>query len=65
MKNPSIGASTTKHLDRVSELEQMVAEQDVLLASVNRKLKMAAAESERHKATVEIQAKKHADEIAR
>ncbi|XP_019750269.1 centrosomal protein of 290 kDa-like isoform X2 [Hippocampus comes] len=65
MKNPSIGASTTKHLDRVSELEQMVAEQDVLLASVNRKLKMAAAESERHKATVEIQAKKHADEISR
>ncbi|XP_049578660.1 centrosomal protein of 290 kDa-like [Syngnathus scovelli] len=65
MKNPSIGTSTAKHLDRVGELEQMVAEQDVLLASVSRKLKMATAESERHRAATETQAKKHADEISR
>ncbi|XP_061531859.1 centrosomal protein of 290 kDa-like isoform X2 [Phycodurus eques] len=65
MKNPSMATSTSKHMDRVAELEQMVAEQDVSLASVNRKLQMAAAESERHKAALETQAKKHGDEISR
>ncbi|KAM9814775.1 centrosomal protein of 290 kDa-like isoform 3-T4 [Syngnathus typhle] len=65
MKNPGIGTSTAKHLDRVGELEHMVAEQDALLASVHRKLKMATAESERHRAATETQAKKHADEISR
>ncbi|XP_077423230.1 uncharacterized protein LOC144053076 isoform X2 [Vanacampus margaritifer] len=64
-KNPSISVSASKHLDRLGELEQLVAEQDVSLASVCRKLKLAVAESERHKAAMETQAKKHGEEISR
>ncbi|XP_077373350.1 uncharacterized protein LOC144016291 [Festucalex cinctus] len=63
--NPGISASASQHLDRLGELEQLLAEQEASLASVNRKLKLAAAESERHKTAVEMQAKKHAQEISR
>nr|XP_061812853.1 centrosomal protein of 290 kDa-like [Nerophis lumbriciformis] len=65
IKNPSITTPLSKHLDHVAELEQMVAEQDVSLASANRKLKMATTELERQKAAMEIQIKKHADEISK
>ncbi|XP_054631811.1 centrosomal protein of 290 kDa-like [Dunckerocampus dactyliophorus] len=65
MKKPSIIMPTSQHLDRVTELEQTVAEQDISLSSITRKLKLTTAELERQKMTVDTQAKKHANEVSR
>lgn len=65
MKKPSIVVPTSKHLDRMAELEQTVVEQDVSLMSVTNKLKMAAVELEQVKMAMDTQAKKHADEMSR
>ncbi|XP_032378766.1 centrosomal protein of 290 kDa isoform X9 [Etheostoma spectabile] len=65
MKKPTISVPTTKHLEHLSELEQTVAEQDISLASVTEKLKLATAELERQRAAMEILAKKHADEMSK
>ncbi|XP_061917322.1 centrosomal protein of 290 kDa isoform X2 [Entelurus aequoreus] len=65
MKKPSITIPTSKHLDRLAELEQTVAEQDLSLSSVTMKLKLATAELERQKIAMETQAGKHSDEKLR
>lgn len=56
---------TTKHLERLAELEQTVAEQDVSLSSVTEKLNLTTAELERQRIAMETQAKKHTDEMSR
>ncbi|XP_061772969.1 centrosomal protein of 290 kDa isoform X2 [Nerophis ophidion] len=65
MKKPGITIPTSKHLDRLAELEQTVAEQDLSLSSVTMKLKLATAELERQKIAMETQAGKHSDEMLR
>lgn len=65
MKKPTIRVPTTKHLERLAELEQTVAEQDMALSSVTDKLNLTTAELERHRAAMETQAKKHADEMSK
>uniref|UniRef100_A0A8D0D898 Centrosomal protein 290 n=1 Tax=Sander lucioperca TaxID=283035 RepID=A0A8D0D898_SANLU len=53
MKKPTISVPTTKHLEHLAELEQTVAEQDISLASVTEKLKLATAELERQRTAME------------
>ncbi|KAM9854835.1 centrosomal protein of 290 kDa [Aulostomus maculatus] len=65
MKKPSISVPTPKHLERLAELEQTVAEQDVSLSTITEKLKLTAAELERRRTVAETQAKKHADEMSK
>ncbi|XP_008289537.1 centrosomal protein of 290 kDa [Stegastes partitus] len=65
MKKPTISVPTSKHLKRLAELEQTVAEQDISLCSITEKLKLSAAELERQRTTMQTQAKKHADEISK
>ncbi|XP_070763229.1 centrosomal protein of 290 kDa [Enoplosus armatus] len=65
MKKPTIRVPTTKHLERLAELEQTVAEQDISLSSVTEKLNLTTAELERQRAAMETQAKKHADKMSK
>lgn len=65
MKKPTIKVPTSKHLERLAELEQTVAEQDISLSSVTERLKLTASELERHRVAMETQANKHADEISK
>ncbi|XP_056242804.1 centrosomal protein of 290 kDa isoform X2 [Seriola aureovittata] len=65
MKKPTIRVPTSKHLERLAELEQLVAEQDFSLSSATEKLKLTTAELERHRSAMETQAKKHADEMSK
>lgn len=65
MKKPSLKVPTNKHLERLAELEQMVAEQDASLSSTAGKLNLTAAELERQRTSMEAQAKKHADEMSK
>uniref|UniRef100_A0A8C2XPM7 Centrosomal protein 290 n=1 Tax=Cyclopterus lumpus TaxID=8103 RepID=A0A8C2XPM7_CYCLU len=46
MKKPAIRLPSTKHLERLADLEQTVAEQDDSLSSVSGKLRLATAELE-------------------
>ncbi|XP_029993085.1 centrosomal protein of 290 kDa isoform X10 [Sphaeramia orbicularis] len=62
MKKPNIMVPTSKHLERLAELEQTVAEQDISLSSVTEKLRLTAAELERQKTAMDTLAKKHTDE---
>uniref|UniRef100_A0A672Z2V0 Centrosomal protein 290 n=1 Tax=Sphaeramia orbicularis TaxID=375764 RepID=A0A672Z2V0_9TELE len=59
---PNIMVPTSKHLERLAELEQTVAEQDISLSSVTEKLRLTAAELERQKTAMDTLAKKHTDE---
>ncbi|KAM9753915.1 centrosomal protein of 290 kDa isoform 9-T9 [Menidia menidia] len=65
MKKPTLRVPTSKHLERLAELEQTVAEQDISLSSVTEKLKLTAAELERQRSHMEAQAKKHVEEMAK
>lgn len=65
MKKPTIKVPTSKHLERLAELEQIVAEQDISLSSAAEKLRMSSAELERQRSVMEAQAKRHADEMAK
>lgn len=65
MKKPTIKVPTTKHLERLAELEQTVAEQDISLSSVMEKLNLTTAEQERQRISMETQAKEHADEMSK
>lgn len=65
MKKPTIMVPTSKHLERLAELEQTVAEQDISLSSVTEKLNLTMVERERQRASMETQAKKHADEMSK
>ncbi|XP_039988956.1 centrosomal protein of 290 kDa isoform X2 [Xiphias gladius] len=65
MKKPTIRVPTSKHLERLAELEQTVAEQDLSLSSAAEKLKLITSELEQQRTAVETQAKKHADEMSK
>ncbi|KAI3371006.1 hypothetical protein L3Q82_023650 [Scortum barcoo] len=65
MKKPTIKVPTTKHLERLAELEQTVAEQDALLSSVTEKLNLAAAELDQQRTAVETQAKQHTEKMSK
>lgn len=56
---------TSKHLERLAELEQTVAEQDISLSSFTEKLTLTTAELERHRTAMETQATKHTDEMSK
>ncbi|KAF7656056.1 hypothetical protein LDENG_00046760 [Lucifuga dentata] len=64
MTKPSIRVPTSKHLERLAELEQTVAEQDVSFSSVAEKLKTTTAELQRQKAARDTEARKHGEEKA-
>ncbi|XP_034391812.1 centrosomal protein of 290 kDa isoform X5 [Cyclopterus lumpus] len=65
MKKPAIRLPSTKHLERLADLEQTVAEQDDSLSSVSGKLRLATAELERQRVAAATLAKKHADETSK
>lgn len=65
MKKPTIRVPTTKHLERLAELEQTVAEQDLSLSSLTEKLNLTMTELERQRIAMETQAKKHTNEISK
>ena len=60
MKKPTIDVPTTKHLMRLAEMEQTVAEQDNSLSSLNAKLKSVTSELERMRQITAAKAKDHA-----
>ncbi|XP_075994465.1 centrosomal protein of 290 kDa isoform X2 [Genypterus blacodes] len=62
MKKPTITVATSKHLERLAELEQTVAEQDISFTSVAEKLRLANAELGRQRSGTDAHAKKHADD---
>lgn len=59
MKKPFISAPTTKHLARLAELEQTVAEQENSLTTLMEKLKVKSTELEKQKHITELQARCH------
>lgn len=63
MKKPTLRVPTPKHLERLAELEQIVAKQEISLSSMTEKLKLTTAELERQRSIVTAQARKHADEM--
>lgn len=65
MKKPTLRVPTSKHVERLAELEQTVAEQDISLCSLTEKVKVTTAELERLKATMETEAKRHAGETSK
>ncbi|CAN9498923.1 unnamed protein product [Ophioblennius macclurei] len=65
LKKPTIRVATSKHLERLAELEQTVAEQEISLCSITDKLKLTSADLERHRAAMERQAKLHAHETSK
>uniref|UniRef100_A0A3Q4HA42 Centrosomal protein 290 n=1 Tax=Neolamprologus brichardi TaxID=32507 RepID=A0A3Q4HA42_NEOBR len=65
MKKPTLRVPTSKHVERLAELEQTVAEQDISLCSLTEKLKVTTAELERLRATMETEAKRHAGETSK
>ncbi|KAM7003571.1 centrosomal protein of 290 kDa [Tautogolabrus adspersus] len=65
MKKPTLKVPTTKHLERLAELEQAVADQDVSLSSVTEKLHRTTADRERQRVAMETQAKKYTEDISK
>ncbi|KAM4554334.1 centrosomal protein of 290 kDa isoform 2-T2 [Fundulus diaphanus] len=65
LKKPTIRVPSSKHLERLAELEQSMAEQDASLSSVTEKLKLTTAELEQRRITMETQAKKHTEEMTK
>lgn len=65
MKKPTITVPTNKHLVRLAEMEQTVAEQDNSLSSLTHKLKVVIAELDQQRQLAAAQAMEHAAETAR
>ncbi|XP_051978997.1 centrosomal protein of 290 kDa [Xyrauchen texanus] len=65
MKKPTITVPTSKHLVRLAEMEQMVAEQDNSLSSLTHKLKIVNAELDQQRQLTAAHAMEHAAETAR
>ncbi|XP_043564830.1 centrosomal protein of 290 kDa [Chiloscyllium plagiosum] len=59
MKKPSLPVPTSKHLARLAELEQTVAEQDSSLSALVDKLKRATMELEKQKDINQLKVKEH------
>ncbi|XP_072407908.1 centrosomal protein of 290 kDa isoform X2 [Chiloscyllium punctatum] len=64
MKKPSLPVPTSKHLARLAELEQTVAEQDSSLSALVDKLKRATMELEKQKDINQLKVKEHNAEKA-
>uniref|UniRef100_A0A669F569 Centrosomal protein 290 n=1 Tax=Oreochromis niloticus TaxID=8128 RepID=A0A669F569_ORENI len=62
---PTLRVPTSKHLERLAELEQTVAEQEISLCSLTEKLKVTTAELDRLRVTMETEAKRHTDETSK
>ncbi|XP_066579627.1 centrosomal protein of 290 kDa isoform X1 [Amia ocellicauda] len=62
MQRPSMSVPTSKHLVRLAEMEQTVAEQDNSLSNLTEKLKRVTAELERQRQITALKIKEHADE---
>uniref|UniRef100_A0A8C5G5K4 Centrosomal protein of 290kDa coiled-coil region domain-containing protein n=1 Tax=Gouania willdenowi TaxID=441366 RepID=A0A8C5G5K4_GOUWI len=54
MKKPTLRVASSQHLERLAELEQTLAEQDISLSSVTEKLKLTSAELELMRSATEI-----------
>lgn len=65
MKKPTITVPTSKHLLRLAEMEQTVAEQDNSLSSLTQKLKTVTAELDHQRQVTAAQAMEHAAGTAR
>ncbi|MBN3326738.1 CE290 protein, partial [Atractosteus spatula] len=65
MKKPNIAVPTTKHLIRLAEMEQTVAEQDNSLSSLTEKLKRVTADLEKQKQITSMKMKEHENEKAK
>ena len=65
LKKPSLSVPTSKHLVRLAEMEQTVAEQDDSLAALTERLRAAAADAERQRVSAASQAKKHEEEVSK
>ncbi|XP_017330107.1 centrosomal protein of 290 kDa isoform X1 [Ictalurus punctatus] len=65
MKKPRLDVPTTKQMERLAEMEQMVTEQDTSLSSLMHKLKVLSAELERQRHVTAFQAKEHAAQTAK
>ncbi|KAG7455777.1 hypothetical protein MATL_G00244550 [Megalops atlanticus] len=65
MRKPTIDVPTPKHLVRLAEMEQTVAEQDNSLSSLSGRLKAVTAELERQKLIVAAKVKEHNAEKAK
>ncbi|KAF3706156.1 Centrosomal protein of 290 kDa [Channa argus] len=65
MKKPTLKIPTSKHLERLAELEQTMAEQDISLSSITEKLNLTTAELERQRRAMETEANQHAEEMSK
>lgn len=65
MKKPTITVPTSKHLLRLAEMEQTVAEQDNSLSSLTQKLKAVTAKMDHQRQVAAAQAMEHASETTR
>ncbi|CAM4734524.1 unnamed protein product [Leuciscus chuanchicus] len=65
IKKPTITVPTNKHLVRLAEMEQTVAEQDNSLSSLTHKLRGVIAELDQQRQLAAAQAMEHAAETAR
>uniref|UniRef100_H3A222 Centrosomal protein 290 n=1 Tax=Latimeria chalumnae TaxID=7897 RepID=H3A222_LATCH len=62
MKKPSLAVPTTKHLVRLAEMEQTVAEQDNSLYALTEKLRKAEADLEKQKQITVLRIREHENE---
>ncbi|KAJ0069801.1 hypothetical protein NL108_014667, partial [Boleophthalmus pectinirostris] len=61
-KKPALKVPNSKHLERLSELEQTVSEQELNLSSVTEQLRLRAAEAERVHRELQSQEQRHEEE---
>lgn len=65
MKKPTLNIPTTKQMERLAEMEQVVAEQDTSLSSLTHSLKVLRSELETQRHVTASQAKEHAAQTAK
>ncbi|XP_053361677.1 centrosomal protein of 290 kDa isoform X3 [Clarias gariepinus] len=65
MKKPTLNIPTTKQMERLAEMEQIVAEQDTSLSSLTHSLKVLRSELETQRHVTASQAKEHAAQTAK
>ncbi|XP_046705257.1 centrosomal protein of 290 kDa isoform X3 [Silurus meridionalis] len=65
IRKPTLDVPTTKQMERLAEMEQMVAEQDTSLSSLMHKLRVLSGELERQRHVTASHAKEHAEQTAR
>ncbi|KAF5897955.1 centrosomal protein [Clarias magur] len=65
MKKPTLNIPTAKQMERLAEMEQIVAEQDTSLSSLTHSLKVLRSELETQRHVTASQAKEHAAQTAK